>query len=187
MAKLNSFTFISLNGYYKDLDHDTVWHNHGEEESAYSEESLKPDNILLFGRKTYEMMNSFWPTDMAYELFPEVAKGMNKAEKLVVSKSLSSCDWNNARILEGELVSAIQRLKEESKKNISILGSGEILSQLAQASLIDEYQFMIDPILLKGGFPIFDKISVNLKLQLIDHRVFTNGTLLLKYKSNHYD
>ncbi|MEW5959613.1 MAG: dihydrofolate reductase, partial [Chloroflexota bacterium] len=79
MRKLTAYNFLTLNGFFKGPNEDTNWHTHGEEEAKYSEESLAQDNILLFGRKTYEMMASFWPTPQAKELFPKVAAGMNKA------------------------------------------------------------------------------------------------------------
>ena len=59
MGKLGSFTFISLNGFYKDINNDISWHKHGSEEAEFSAESLKSGNILLFGRKTFEMMRAF--------------------------------------------------------------------------------------------------------------------------------
>lgn len=70
MPKITSFTFLTLNGYFKGENEDTSWHRHGEEENRYSEDSLQSDSILLFGRTTYEMMYSFWPTLRAAELFP---------------------------------------------------------------------------------------------------------------------
>lgn len=72
MAKLSSFTFISLNGFYKDGGGGIAWHKHGAEEGEYSAQSLQGGNALLFGRFTYEMMRSFWPTDVARQQFPDV-------------------------------------------------------------------------------------------------------------------
>src|SRR5512145_3091428 len=77
MGKLIAYNFVTLNGFYKGDNEDISWHRHGAEESKYSEDMLAMDNILLFGRKTYEQMAGFWPTDAARELFPKVAAGMN--------------------------------------------------------------------------------------------------------------
>ena len=77
MRKLTAYNFLSLNGFFKGLNEDITWHTHGEEEAKYSEETMAHNsNILLFGRKTYEMMVSFWPTPQAKELFPRVAAGL---------------------------------------------------------------------------------------------------------------
>lgn len=181
MAKLNSFTFISLNGFYKGENEDISWHQHGGEEAAYSSESLKAHNILLFGRVTYEMMKSFWPTEMAFHAFPEVAAGMNSAEKIVISRTLKTSDWNNTKIIHENLEEHIINLKKTSDKNITLLGSGTILNQLAKANLIDEYQIMIDPIFIESGSPMLDNLNKNVSLQLIKTKVFESGTILLQY------
>lgn len=182
MAKLTSFTFISLNGFYKGKNGDINWHQHGGEEAEYSVESLKLNNILLFGRVTYEMMKSFWPTQMAYDSFPQVADGMNHSEKLVVSKTLKSTDWENTQIIKENLIERITELKKESKKNITLLGSGKILNQLSNANLVDEYQIMIDPIFIEKGEPILDNLNDNINLELTKTKIFKSGTILLHYQ-----
>jgi dihydrofolate reductase len=182
MAKLNSFTFMSLNGFYKGMDEDIQWHQHGKEEAEYSVESLKTGNTLLFGRKTYEMMKSFWPTQMAFDTYPEVADLMNKAEKLVVSSSVTSADWNNTKIIHNNLVENIERLKLTHKNDITILGSGSLLRQLSEANLIDAYQIMIDPVFIATGQPILDNINRNINLKLKKSRVLNSGTILLFYE-----
>lgn len=182
MAKLTSFTFISLNGFYKGLNEDINWHQHGEEEAECSVESLKSNNTLLFGRVTYEMMKSFWPTQMAYDSFPEVADKMNKAEKLVVSNSLKITNWKNTKIITENFIEKIIDLKKSSNKNIILLGSGNVLKQLANANLVDEYQIMIDPIFIESGEPILDSLKENIRLELTKSKVFKSGVILLYYK-----
>ncbi|WP_417236952.1 dihydrofolate reductase family protein [Bizionia paragorgiae] len=184
MRTLNSFTFITLNGYYKGKNEDTSWHKHGGEESQYSQESLQADNILLFGRTTYEMMYSFWPTPMAAEIFPEVAAGMNRAEKIVFSNSLQSADWNNSRIIRGNIAEEIRLLKTIPGKDLTILGSGSIVSQFSDAGLIDSYQILIDPLVLSEGTSLFDKLKKRLELKLVDSRIFDSGSVLLKYQKS---
>src|SRR6478609_11232061 len=98
MNKLTSFTFITRNGFFKGLNEDTSWHPHGGEAARFANNASGADNILLFGRKTYEMMAGFWPTPMAAELFPMVAENMNKAEKIVCSNSLKKATWENTSI-----------------------------------------------------------------------------------------
>lgn len=181
MAKLNAFTFISLNGFYKGMDEDIQWHQHGSEEAEYSVESLKSGNTILFGRKTYEMMYSFWPTPMAYESFPEVAVGMNKARKIVISKSLTSADWQSTTIIRENLIDNIVKLKNTSQQNMTILGSGSILKQLSEANLIDEYQIMIDPIFIVGGQPILDNLKRHINLEMTKSHVLNSGTILVTY------
>ena len=183
MRKLSVYNFITLNGMYKGADDDISWHRHGEEEAQFSAASLAADNILLFGRVTYEMMASWWPTPMAAEAYPEVASRMNSAEKIVFSNIIEDPKWNNTRVISGDIVGQVRQLKQQPGKDMTILGSGSIVSQFAVAGLIDEYQIMIDPVVLGTGTPIFNGFKGCMALELIGHRVFKSGVVLLSYKA----
>ena len=179
---LTVFNFITLNGYFKGPGDDISWHDHGGEESSFAEEKLQSYNsILLFGRKTYEQMASYWPTPEAMTTFPEVADGMNNAEKIVFSTTLKEAEWNNTRIIGRNVINEVARLKEEGK-NMTILGSGSIVSLFAEANLVDEYQLMVDPVALGNGTPIFSNIKRKLELELTETNVFKSGIVLLCYK-----
>ncbi|NII27063.1 dihydrofolate reductase [Pseudoflavitalea sp. X16] len=180
MGILSSFQFITLNGFYKGPDNDISWHQHGGEESAFAEEGAQSGSTLLFGRITYEMMAGFWPTAEAQQAMPVVAEGMNKSEKIVFSRTLKTADWNNTRIVKDNIEAEVKRLKEAGKA-MTILGSGSILTQLANSGLIDEYQVMIDPVALGSGTPLFEGLQHHLDLQLINSRVFKSGVVLLSY------
>ena len=182
MRKLNVFNFVTLNGFFEGPNHDISWHRHGGEENKYSDDSLQAENILLFGRKTYEMMYSFWPTPMAAEMFPETSKGMNKSEKIVFSNSLKKAEWNNTKVIGGNIVEEMRRLKKTKGKDMTILGSGSIVSLFAEAGLIDNFEIMIDPIVIGNGTPIFNGIQNKLDLKLTDTRTFKTGVVLLSYK-----
>jgi dihydrofolate reductase len=181
MPTLSIFNFTTINGYFADPDGDTSWHSHGGEEATYSEESLAAGNMLLFGRVTYEMMKSFWPTPRAAQQFPAVAKGMNDAEKIVFSTTLKHGDWTNTRIVNDDPADEVRRLKATSSKNMTVLGSGTIVTQLAAQRLVDQYQIMIDPVALGAGRTIFEGMSQRLDLRLETSRVFTSGVVLLTY------
>ncbi len=182
MRKLSIFNFITLNGFYKGSAEDTNWHKHGGEEATYSEESLKPGNILLFGRVTYEMMASFWPTPMAAQNFPIVAEGMNKSEKIVFSRTLKKADWQNTKVIKENIVEEVMKLKKLPGKDMTVLGSGSIITQFAEHNLIDEYQIMIDPVAIGKGTPIFNNIKRELDLKLTGSRTFKSGVILLCYE-----
>lgn len=183
MRKINSFTFISINGFFKGLHEDISWHQHGDEENQYSVESLEAANILLFGRKTYEMMYSFWHSPMAAELYPEVAEGMNKAEKIVFSNTLQSVEWQNTKVIGGNIIEQIKKIKETEGKDMTILGSGSILTQFSNASLIDIYDIMIDPVAIGQGQQIFSGSNNKIDLKLISTRELkSSGVILIKYE-----
>lgn len=182
MSTLTVFNFLTLNGFYKDASNDISWHSHGEEEGDFSAEMLQQNNILLFGRVTYEMMFSFWPTEMALHSMPDVAEGMNTAEKIVFSKTLQKAHWNNTTIVKDDIIEKVRSLKNSSKKDLTILGSGSIVTQFAEAGLIDTYQIMIDPTAIGKGTPMFHNMKQDLHLKLTQTKIFKSGSVLLCYE-----
>lgn len=182
MRKLTTFQFISLNGFYKGVKEDISWHRHGSEENEYSADSLQPGNILLFGRVTYEMMAGWWPSPIAMEQDPIVAKGMNDAEKIVFSRTLEKTTWTNSRLVKENIVEEIKRLKQLPGKDMTLLGSGSILTQFAAHRLIDSYQVMIDPVAIGNGTSLFGNLEQPLDLELTSAKTFKSGTVLLEYR-----
>ncbi|MBK9980836.1 MAG: dihydrofolate reductase family protein [Saprospiraceae bacterium] len=182
MGKINVFNFITLNGFYKGHGGDISWHRHGGEENEFSEEGANSGSILLFGRVTYEMMAGYWPSPMAKQNSPVVAEGMNKAQKIVISTTLKKANWENTRIISENVIEEITRLKNSTDSMITILGSGSIITLLADHCLIDTYQFMIDPVALGEGTPVFDGLKKKLDLELTGSRVFKSGVVLLNYR-----
>jgi dihydrofolate reductase len=182
MGKVRVFNFVTLNGYYKGPNGDISWHRHGAEENAYAAEALKTGSTLLFGRATYELMASYWPTPLAVQNDPLVAAGMNNAEKIVFSRTLEQVDWNNARLVRENVAETVRKMKQHPGKDMTILGSGSIATQLAERGLIDEYQIMVDPVVLGEGTPIFKGIGHTLDLELTSTKTFKSGVVLLNYR-----
>jgi len=181
MGKLRVYNFVTLNGYFKGADDDISWAKNGsKEEQEFAGENAKSDGILLFGRKTYEMMAAYWPSENAKMNNAAVADGMNKAEKIVVSKKMKKADWSNTRIINEDLEKEIKKLKKLDK-DITILGSGTIVTQLAEAGLIDEYQIMIYPVVTEKGTSLLKDIHKDLALTLVNSRVFKSGAVFLHY------
>jgi dihydrofolate reductase len=179
--KLTAYNFISLDGYFKGPGGDTSWHRHGEEENRFAVEAMEQENILVYGRITYELMESYWPTAMAIENDPVIAMAMNSAEKIVFSNTLHSTEWNNTRILSGDIIEQIKKMKQTDGKDLTILGSGSIVTQFTDEGLIDEYQIMVDPVALGEGTPIFSGLKEKLELELRSSRQFNSGVTLLCY------
>lgn len=180
MGLLNAYVFVTVNGLYKGVDEDISWHQHGEEETEYSVASLAEGNVLLFGRKTYEHMAAFWPTAMAAQQFPEVAESMNHAEKIVFSRQRFTPSWDGTQCVAGDVLSEVRGLKR-ADRDMTILGSGTIVSLLAEHGLVDQLQVMIDPVAIGRGTTLFHGLEGKLLLQLVDHWVFGSGTVLLTY------
>jgi dihydrofolate reductase len=182
MRKLSAFNFVTLNGFFKGPKEDISWHRHGAEENQYAVDSMKSGNTLLFGRVTYEMMASYWPTPLALKNDPIVAAGMNTADKIVFSRTLKKADWQNTQLIRDDAVGAVVKMKQRPGKNMTLLGSGSILTQFAEQGLIDEYEIMVDPVVLGNGTPVMKGIGRMLDLKLTGSRIFKSGVVLLSYR-----
>lgn len=175
---------MSLDGYFEGAKKgDIGWHKHLKgEQTEYAEKMSQTGNTLLFGRVTYEMMASYWPTPFAKENDPITADGMNKSEKIVFSRTLKKADWNNTELIKGDLIGEVKKLKKMQRRDMTLLGSGSILTRLAEHGLIDEYQFMLDPVVIGKGKSIFNGIGHQLDLKLESVRTFKSGIVLLNYR-----
>ena len=184
MRKLIVFNSVTTDGYFTDKNGDMSWaHKSDPEFNSFTEENAKSGGELIFGRVTYEMMKSFWPTDNARQMFPVIADQMNKAKKIVFSRTLDKADWDNTRLIKGDLEDEVRKLKNEAGPELVIMGSGSIVSQLTDARLIDEYQMMVNPIVLGDGRTMFDGIKEKLDLKLTGTRAFKNGNVLMSYEA----
>ena len=185
MRNLSVFNSVTVDGYFTDKNGDMSWaHKQDDPEwNAFTAENAKSGGELLFGRVTYDLMASFWPTPAAEKMAPEVAENINKAPKIVFSRSMEKAEWNNTRIIQGDLAEEIRKLKEAPGEGLVLMGSGSIISQIALAGVIDEYQMVVNPLALGKGRSMFDGIKEQLNLTLVSTRAFKNGNVLLTYKS----
>jgi dihydrofolate reductase len=181
MPKLTVFNLVTLDGYFAGQGGDISWHKVDEEFQELAKEASNSGNTLLFGRVTYELMAGYWPTPEAIKNDPLVAQGMNNATKIVFSRTLNTVGWNNTRLVKNDMLSEIRRLKKEPGKDLTVLGSGSIVSQLTQERLIDEYEILLNPIVIGKGKTMFEDVKDRFSLKLTKTRVFGNGNVLLSY------
>jgi dihydrofolate reductase len=185
MRKLVVFNHVSLDGYFVDVNGDMSWAKAGQQDAewdAFVAENASGGGVLVFGRITYELMASFWPTPFAIENMPVVAEGMNDMPKVVFSRTLDQASWNNTKLVKGDLAEEIRQMQKEPGEGMTILGSGSIVSQLTQEGLIDEYQVVLNPIVLGNGRTMFDGVKDKLNLKLTKTRAFGNGKVFLCYE-----
>ena len=183
MRKLAVFNSVTLDGYFTDSKNDMSWaHKDDPEWNAFVADNASGEAVLVFGRVTYEMMASWWPTPQALQSMPVVAERMNSLQKVVFSRTLDRAPWNNTRLVKNDLASSIRQMKREPGNDLVILGSGSIVAQLAQEGLIDEYQIALNPIALGAGRTMFDGIRERLRLKLTQTRTFANGNVFLRYE-----
>ena len=185
MRKLAVFNNVSLDGYFTDKNNDMSWVHQDPADSEWNEfvaGNASGGGMLLFGRVTYDLMASFWPTPRAAKTMPEVAEGMNKLPKVVFSRTMDRAAWNNTTLVKDDLTVVVRKLKNQPGPDMVILGSGSIVAQLAREGLIDEYQFALVPVVLGGGRTMFEGIKEKLALKLTGSRVFGNGNVFLRYE-----
>lgn len=185
MQKLDVFNSVSLDGYFTGENGDLGWAHENADDAEWGEfvsGNAQGGGALLMGRVTHDMMASFWPTPEAMESMPEVAKGMNEMPKFVFSRTLGRSAWRNTTILEGDVPSEVRRLKSETGLDLTILGSGTIVAQLAETDLIDSYQFVVVPVFLGKGRTMFEGVRAPHALKLASSRAFRNGRVVLTYE-----
>jgi dihydrofolate reductase len=182
MRRLTVFNLVSLDGYFTGEGGDISWHMVDEEFQELANKAANSGNTLLFGRVTYQLMAGFWPTKEAIRTDPLVAAGMNESEKIVFSRTLDKADWNNTRLVKTGMIAEVMRLKEGSGKDLTVLGSGSIVARLAAEDLIDEYQILVNPVVLGKGRTMFEGMGRRLHLKLLSSRTFGNGNVLLRYE-----
>ena len=185
MRRLTVFNNVSLDGYFVDAkgSMDFAYKNADDPEwKEFVSGNASGDGALLFGRVTYDMMASWWPTPQAKAAMPAVADGMNRSVKYVVSRTMNDASWSNTTVLGGDLVSAVRALKQSDGPDIVILGSGSVVAQLAAAALIDRYQLVVKPVVLGGGRSMFAGLPAPVALKPLSTRTFGNGSVLLSYE-----
>ncbi len=185
MRQLSVFNQVTLDGYFAGVNGDLSWAHKDSQDAewnAFVEGNASGGGVLLFGRITYEMMASYWPTAQAAKNNPVVAERMNSLSKVVFSRTLDKASWSNTKLVKGDLAVEVRKMKSEPGENMAILGSGSIVSQLAQEDLIDQYQIVVNPLALGKGRTMFDGIQKKVSLKLAETRAFGNGNVLLSYQ-----
>jgi dihydrofolate reductase len=170
---------VSLDGFFEGPKRELDWHNVDEEFHEFADRQLSTVDALLFGRVTYQMMASFWPN--ATKSDPIIAAKMNSLPKLVCSRMLTTVEWNNSRLIKGDIAEEVLKIKNQPGKDIALFGSAGVLSTLMEANLIDEHRIMIAPVVLGSGNSLFKKLERKQPLKLLRTTAFKSGNVLLVY------
>ena len=180
---------LSLDGYFEGLNHDLSWHNVDHEFNKFAIEQLRETGLILFGRRTYQLMEGFWPkAAVDPKTSPdnqEIARLINNIEKIVFSRTLDSVreteNWRNVKLRRKVDPVEIRRLKEMPGKDIWV-GTSDLAVSFIKEGLIDEFRFMINPVVVGGGRRIFEGLNRKLDLELMESRNFASGNVLLYYR-----
>jgi dihydrofolate reductase len=181
MRKVIVFMMTSLDGYIARPNGDIDWHVVDEEFNTFAEEQIHSVDTILFGRATYEGMMSWWPTQMAMDTDPVIAKLMNTMPKIVFSTSLSSADWQNTRLIKDNIPQAVAELKQQPGQDLSIFGSNKLSASFINMGLLDELRIMVAPVLLGEGISLFPGVTDTPHFNLLKTRVFKIGNVLHYY------
>ena len=175
----------TVDGYFEGPDHDIEWHNTDEEFGEFANKQTGEAGTFFMGRRTYELMESYWPTEDARTSDPIVAELMNTTPKIVFSKSLESINetehWKNVTLKHEVNADEIRELKEKSDKDIAVFGSSNLCVSLLKAGVLDELRLMVNPVVLGRGTTLFEGLDEKISLRLTNTRNFKNGNILLTY------
>ena len=178
MRKVIVSEYVTLDGIMEEPGHWSFqfW---SEEAAKFKFDELFASDTLLLGRVTYEGFAKAWPS-MADEA--GFADRMNGLPKYVVSTTLQDLEWNNSRSIKGDVAQEVAKLKEQEGLDILVAGSAQLVHTLMQHDLVDEYRFMLHPIIVGNGKRLFrDGIDMTV-LKLIGTKTFSSGIVILSYQ-----
>ncbi|GGO94081.1 dihydrofolate reductase family protein [Wenjunlia tyrosinilytica] len=182
MRKIHAFFVTTADGYYEGPNGEFDWPVVDDEFNELAIEQLDAAGTLMFGRVTYEVMAQYWPTPQALQDDPRVASRMNGHPKIVVSTSLDKPEWENTRLINGNVVEEIKELKDQPGKDVVIMGSSSLTASLVREGLVDEIRIMVNPVILGAGKSLFRTAEERIGLKLLNTRTLRSGNVLLTYE-----
>lgn len=187
MRKVVLLMHTSLDGFTAGPNGEMDWINVDEEMFDIVGKMTDESDAALFGRVTYQMMESYWPTagdqPNASKHDIEHANWVNNNEKIVFSNTLKETDWEKTTILNGDIKEKMEKLKGKPGKNMLMIGSASIAHAFMQHGLIDEFYINVNPVILSEGKPLFKDIQNKINLKLISSMTFKSGVVGLHYKT----
>jgi dihydrofolate reductase len=177
----------SLDGFVAGLKGEMDWINIDEEMFDFVATMTDKADTALYGRVTYEMMQSYWPTageqPNASKHDKEHSAWYNKVSKVVLSRTMSEKELENTTVIGDQLADNITEIKKQEGKNILIFGSPTASHSLLSQGLIDEFWLFINPVILGHGIPLFKGATETTKLKLIESKTFSCGVIALHYET----
>lgn len=188
MRNLIFFMHTSLDGFVAGLNGEMSWINVDETLFDFVATMTAEADTALYGRVTYEMMQSYWPNageqPNATKHDIEHSAWYNKVSKVVLSKTIQQTGLHNTKVISDQLSDNINKLKQENGKNILIFGSPRASQSLLNEGLIDEFWLFVNPIILGQGMPLFKDINGTTTLTLVESKTFASGVIALHYKKS---
>jgi dihydrofolate reductase len=195
MRRIMAFSRVTADGYFTSPDGKLDWVVPEPQIDKEAGEGMSGQGAILFGRRTYEMFQAFWPhaledsgtapdPHMPGRRSPEIramAVWINEAAKIVFSKTLEDVTWKNTRLLHAFDPREVEAMKKQPGPDMLIFGSGSIASQLTEHGLIDEYRFVVGPVLLGSGRSLISGVPKSSRLDLLEAKTYPSGNVMLRY------
>ena len=195
MRRIMAFNRVTADGYFTSPDGKLDWVVPEPQIDKEAGEGMSGQGAILFGRRTYEMFQAFWPhaledpgtapdPHMPGRRSPEIramAVWINEAAKVVFSKTLKDVTWKNTRLLHAFDPREVEAMKKQPGPDMLVFGSGSIASQLTEHGLIDEYRFVVGPVLLGSGRPLISGVPKSSRLDLLEAKTYPSGNVMLRY------
>ena len=189
MRRVISLIHLSLDGYAAGPNDELDWISYDAELEQYAHSLHATTDAVIWGRRTYEGMASFWltipenPESSPAEL--EHARWLDASTKIVVSRTLDSVEWygaTNVVLIKDNIADAIHDLKQQPGKDIWFLGSTGLAQTFMQLDLIDEYRININPTVLSSGKPFFADVTRRFPLKLLEAQTLQSGVVAMRYE-----
>jgi dihydrofolate reductase len=180
MRKLIAAINMTLDGF---CDHTAMIAD--DELHQHYNEILSNADTILYGRITYQLMESYWPsvvkTPTGNKPEDDFAVLIDNISKIVFSRTLKKVDWKNVKLAKGGIKEEVLELKQQAGKNI-LAGSPSLIAAFTQLDLIDEYQLCVHPVILGNGLPLFKNVKDRANLKLVKTKTFGSGAVTLYYE-----
>jgi dihydrofolate reductase len=179
MRRIVAGLFVSLDGVYEAPGD---WHfpYFNDEMGAAVDAQMKAADTMLLGRVTYQEFAAYWPNQSNDEV--DIADYMNNTPKVVVSTTLDTVEWQNSTLINGDIAAELTKLKEQPGNDIGITGSGTLVRSLLRDGLLDELRLLVHPIVVGKGKRLFEDVSEQQALTLVQAKTFSTGVLYLTYQ-----
>lgn len=177
MRKVIVSIFVSLDGSFEGPNKELDWFVLDDELEKYMDDFLNTVDTILFGRVAYQLLANYWPSST-----DNLAPKMNNLPKIVFSKTLEKVEWNNSRLIKENINEEILKIKQQPGKDLVLFGGADIASAFLELGLIDEYQIIVNPVVLSNGKPFFKDIKNKFNLKLLKTKTFSCGNVILNYR-----
>ena len=186
MRNVVLFMHVSLDGFCAGPNGELDWVSYDSELEKYAEGIVNTVGSPLYGRVTYQMMESYWPTVLrnksATKHERDHANWVENVHKVVFSKTLDKVEWKNTQLIKDNITEEITTLKQQPGKDLVIFGSPTLAHEFMRLDLIDEYQLTLNPVLLGRGTPLFENVETKTKLSLVNSTTLNSGVMGLQYR-----